>query len=224
MKIPYDVPTAVGRDVIALASDIAAAILLTLEAGWAHAVSFPNVHARAGEVAITERLRAGMREVLRDNRFPWKTMVVLPGTESRSRPDVLLPDGRTDIPIFLIEIFLQTGEHDPHAIIECKRLAGSDTHLCREYVLEGIDRFKTGKYAGRHAAGYMAGYLLSGGAPAAAAGVNGYLSRKARHAEHLGLSRLLARPWLWDSRHPRAAPSPPIELHHAFLGFQASPC
>ena len=62
MRIPYEVPTAVGRDFDALAPDVAAAILLTLEAGWAHATSSRDVHAGAGEVTITERLRDGMRE------------------------------------------------------------------------------------------------------------------------------------------------------------------
>ncbi len=96
MRIPYDVPAAVGREFIALAQEFAAAILRTLEAGWAHASSFPDVHAGAAEVEITERLRDGMRQALNDNRIPWsKMMVVLPGTESRSRPDVLRPDGRT---------------------------------------------------------------------------------------------------------------------------------
>ena len=223
MRIPYDVRVAVGREFIPLAQEVAAAILRTLEAGWAHASSFPDVHAAAEEVEITERLRDGMRQALTNNGFPWsKTMAVLPGTESRSRPDVLLPDGRTDIPILLIEILLQLGEHDPHAIIECKRIAGRDAGLCREYVVEGIDRFRTGKYAGNHIAGFMAGYLLSGAAAATTAGINRYLSGKARHAEHLEPSGVLEESWVWGSRHPRAAPSPPIELHHAFFGLQAA--
>ena len=83
MRIPHDVPVAVGREFIALAHEVAAAILRTLEAGWAHASSFPNVHAGAGEVEITERLRDGMRQALNDNGFPWsKTMAVLPGTDT----------------------------------------------------------------------------------------------------------------------------------------------
>lgn len=221
MKIPHDAPVSVGQVIVSLAPDVAAAILRTLEAGWVHASSFSEVHAGAGEVEITERLRDGMRQALNDNTFPWsKTMAVLPGTESRSRPDVLLPDGRTDIPILIIEIFLQLGEHDPHAIIECKRIAGSDTYLCREYVIEGIDRFRTGKYAGNHIAGFMAGYLLSGDAAAAAAGINRYLSGKARHAEHLEPSGVLEEPWVWGSRHTRATPLQPIKLHHAFFGLQ----
>src|SRR5688572_20333565 len=195
MRIPYEVPTAVGRDFDALAPDVAAAILLTLEAGWTYATSSPDVHAGAGEVTITERLRDGMREALKNSNR--KMLVVLAGAESRSRPDVVLPDGRTDIPILVFEIFLRFQNHDPHAIIECKRIAGGDAHLCREYVVEGIDRFKSGKYARSHTAGFMAGYLLTGDAAAAAASVNAYLSRKARREEHLALSGVLARPWLW---------------------------
>jgi hypothetical protein len=131
----------------------------------------------------------------------------------------VLPDGRTDIPIYLIEIFVKLGEHDPHAIIECKRLAGNDTHLCREYVVEGIDRFRVGKYGANHATGFMAGYLLSGDEATAAAGVNAYLTRKARQAEHLARAVLLARPGVWSSRHPRAMAPTPIELHHTLFAL-----
>lgn len=111
---------------------------------------------------MTERLRDGMRSELKSKGHPWgKTLVVLPGTESRSDGAVVIPDGRTDIPLMLIEVFLRTQEHDPHAIIECKRIIGSDTHLCREYVVEGVDRFRTGKYGQNHAFGFMVGYPLA---------------------------------------------------------------
>ena len=224
MRIPHKVPVAVGLEFVDLAQDVAAAILRTLRVGWDYALESPDVHAGAEEVAITERLREGMRQALRGGRLAWSTtMAVLPGTESRSRPEVLRPDGRTDIPILVIEIFLQLGVHDPHAIIECKRIAGTNTDLCRNYVVEGIDRFQKGKYAGNHAAGFMAGYLLSGAAAAAATGINRYLSGKARDPEHLALSGLIHEPWVWDSRHSRAAPSPPIQLHHAFLNVQSAP-
>ena len=171
---------------------------------------------------MTERLRDGMRSALNGGGLPWgRTLVVLPGTESRSRPDVLLPDGRTDIPILLIEIFLRSGEHDPHAIIECKRIAGDDSHLCREYVVHGIDRFRCGKYAGNHAAGFMAGYLIAGDANTAASGVNRYLNsirkkHEPRRDENLKPSDLVSEPWAWVSRHPREA-APAMTLHHAFL-------
>lgn len=126
---------------------------------------------------MTERLRDGMRSELKSKGHPWgKTLVVLPGTESRSDGAVVIPDGRTDIPLMLIEVFLRTQEHDPHAIIECKRIIGSDTHLCREYVVEGVDRFRTGKYGQNHAFGFMVGYVLSGTAAEAADGVNAYLT------------------------------------------------
>ena len=164
---------------------------------------------------MTERLRDGMRGTLRNS--PWN-LIVLPGTESRSRSNVVLPDGRTDIPLMMIEVFLRTQEHDPHAIIECKRIAGSDAHLCREYIVEGVDRFAGGKYGENHAVGFMVGYVLSGTPAAAAAGVNTYLSRVSRTADQLASSAIIDAP-TWRSRHARAKPSNPIDLHHAFLGF-----
>lgn len=223
MRIPYESTGAIGREYIALAPEIVAAILLTLQSGWNEAAITADP-TTIGEVEITERLRDGMRASLNSGRLPWsKSFIVALGTESRSTVATVTPDGRTDIPIYLIEVFLRFGEHDPHAIIECKRLAGSDTHLCREYVVEGVDRFRTAKYAENHAAGFMAGYLLSGDAAAAALGVNAYLSRVGRDGEHLGASNVIDHPIFWRSTHDRAPPRPPIELHHALFQMRPSP-
>lgn len=218
MKIPYDAPASLGREFIALTPDVVAAILITLDAGWKQGSNFHDVNAQAGEVLMTERLRDGMRNVLKGHAWG-KTLIVLPGTESRSSSDVLLPDGRTDIPLMLIEVFLRTQEHDPHAIIECKRIIGSDTHLCREYVVEGVDRFRTGKYGQNHAFGFMVGYVLSGTAVEAADGVNAYLTRVSRKVEHLEPADICEEVTSWASQHMRATPSSPVHLHHAFLGI-----
>ena len=162
-----------------------------------------------------------MREALKAKDADWcKKMTVLPGTESRSSPGLPKPDGRTDIPILFQEIREELDEHDPHAIVECKRIAGSDADLCRQYVVEGIDRFKTGKYAGNHAVGFMAGYLLSGDAEVATGGINRYLTGQGRKPEHLGPSSILDVLWAWSSRHPRPQPTEPIDLHHAFLAMR----
>ncbi len=220
MRIEYELPLPLGREYIELGPDITAAILVTLGAGWDSASALADVNADSGEVAITEHLRDGMRTALRSGRYPWnRSMVVLPGTESRSKPSVLLPDGRTDIPIFLIEVFIGSQEHDPHAVIECKRIAGGDRHLCREYVVEGVDRFRTGKYGENHAVGFMTGYLLSGSAAEAVLGINAYMTSKSRQGEHLGPSA--EAPTSWLSQHARQTPSLPITLYHSFFQFLA---
>lgn len=217
MRIPDESNGAIGREFITLWPEIIAAILLTLQSGWTVA-GVTAAHSAAGEVEITERLRDGMRKTLNAGRLPWsKSFLIAPGTESRSTLAVATPDGRTDIPVYLIKVFLQYCEHDPHAIIECKRLDGSDTHLCREYVVEGVDRFRSGKYAENHAAGFMAGYLIRGDAPEAATGVNAYLSRVARIPEHLSPSDVVEEPAFWRSSHARSVPRPPINLHHALF-------
>ena len=219
MKLPFDVTTTAGRRFINLGPDIATAILRTVEVGWEFASQSRDVNAKAGEVEITERLRDGMRRALGLKGMRWcKKMAVLPGTESRSRPDMFVPDGRTDIPILSIEIFLRFGEHDPHAIIECKRIDGNSGYLCREYVAEGIDRFRTGKYSGNHSAGFMVGYLLAGDEHMAVTGINRILTRKSRTNENLKPSDLIVESWAWGSCHPRDGASP-IALHHAFLAF-----
>ncbi|MEX0732270.1 MAG: hypothetical protein WED00_06385 [Aquisalimonadaceae bacterium] len=223
MRIPYDPPAPLGREFIELAPEVVAAILRTLTAGWFQACKFSDVNAQAGEVLMTERLRDGMRGELKSKACPWrKTLIVLPGAESRSSNNVLIPDGRTDIPLILIEVFLTTAEHDPHAIIECKRIAGPDTHLCREYVVEGIDRFATGKYGENHAVGFMVGYVLSGTATESVDGVNAYLTRTSRKVDALEPSDVSSKAPSWRSQHVRAKPSSPIQLHHAFLGLAAT--
>jgi len=222
LRIPYEAQTPLGREFIEIAPEVVAAILLTLVAGWRQACDFSDVNAQAGEVPMTERLRDGMRSQLKSKGHPWgKMLMVLPGTESRSRPEAVTPDGRTDIPLVLIEVFVRTQEHDPHAIIECKRISGSDTHLCREYVVEGIDRFSTGKYGQNHAVGFMVGYVLVGTAGQAADGVNAYLTRVSRKADHLELVDACEGIPSWGSQHARPAPSSPIRLHHAFLSVDA---
>ena len=219
MKLPLDGPATSGRHFINLEPDIAWTILRTVEVGWTIALQAPDVNTGAHEVALTERLRDGMRQALnRERSSLTETLVVLPGTESRSRPEVLVPDGRTDIPILCIWIYFRFGEHDPHAIIECKRIADDDAHLCRAYVVQGIDRFRTGKYSGNHSTGFMVGYLISGDEQAAVIGINRYLNRNSPPDEILQPSDEITDLGVWTSRHPRAATSP-IKLHHSFLAF-----
>jgi hypothetical protein len=220
LRIPYETPTPLGKEFIDLGPEITAVILHTLVAGWQYACGFNDVNAQAGEVLMTERLRDGMRCELKSNGHHWKKLLaILPGTESRSNSAVVIPDGRTDIPLFLIEVFLRAQEHDPHAIIECKRIIGTDTHLCREYVVEGVDRFRTGKYGRNHAVGFMAGYLLTGSGEEAAAGINAYLTRTKRESEHLESDNICEDALTWSSKHPRSEPSSPIHMHHVFLDF-----
>jgi hypothetical protein len=221
VRIPYESSGAVGRDFIKLGPEIIAAILLTLQSGWIES-GVTVAHSVVGEVEITERLRDGMRAALKTGQLPWsKSFLIAPGTESRSSLDIITPDGRTDIPVYLIEVFLRYGEHDPHAIVECKRIDGADAHLCRQYVVEGVDRFRSGKYAENHAAGFMAGYLLRGDAFQAAGGINAYLSRAARAAEHLFASDIVHEPAFWRSGHARSISRPAIDLHHVLLEFSS---
>ena len=217
MKLPVAVPVAVGQPFIALARAVAARILRVVEEGWGHALASSDMAANAGEVEITERLRDGMRKVA-NSRAMTMRLVVLPGTESRSRPDIPRPDGRTDISLFVIEIFLCYGEHDPHAVMECKRVAGSRTDLCRAYVVDGIDRFQSGRYAGNHSTGFMIGYLVAGDANLAVSGINRYLQGRSRMAESLVRSDLVEESWARRSIHSRSDGSL-IELHHVFLAL-----
>lgn len=217
MRIPHESQGVLGREYIDLVDDVVAAILTTVREGWDLA-TIDGDTALDGEVVMTERLRDGMRQALTSGTLAWgKSFIVALGMESRSTPDVMTPDGRTDIPLYVVEVFLRHAEHDPHAIIECKRLDGSDTYLCREYVVEGVDRFRSGKYAENHASGFMAGYLIGGDAQSAAAGINAYLGRVKRADEQIVLSPVVEHPAFWRSEHTRTVERPAITIHHALL-------
>jgi len=219
VRLPLGQSAAIGRAFIDLSPELILAVVRTVEAGWPIALARPEVTPEAGEVAITECLREAMRIALVQQRFPWrKTMIVAPGTESRSRPSMVSPDGRTDIPLFLTRVFARSGEHDPHVILECKRVAEGDASLAREYVVEGIDRFRTGKYAENHRRGFMIGYLLSGSAQGVVETINRYLSGRSRHPEALAPSAVGVAPAAWESEHPRTGGGP-IALHHAMLAM-----
>jgi hypothetical protein len=210
LKIPLGYSPAIGRAFIDLTAEITTAVMQTVKAGWDKACLRDDVHSGAGEVPMTECLRDGMREALVRKELPWsKTMVVLPGTESRSAPDVLTPDGRTDIPLFFLPVFDELLDHDPHAIIECKRVAENDSDLSRKYVTEGIDRFCVGKYSANHSKGFMAAYVIAGTASGAVGSINGYL-------EKLQDSSPVVVEWVRVSSHPRKD-ADNIELHHAVL-------
>ena len=171
---------------------------------------------------MTGGLLAGMRSAVNDRIVrSWKRISVLAGTEVRS-DTAAAPVGLTDISIHLRDIRERNWEHGPHAIVECKRVSENDARLCRRYVVDGIDdRFTAGKYATRYTIAFMVGYVLSGGISAVVGRINRYLSDHERDAECLTACAVLSAAWTRSSTHPRQLPVAPIDLHHAFLTFQA---
>lgn len=199
--------------------DRVATILWTIRQGWNRARSGAGIESGTAEVKLNVCLRDGMLEALEPlgGKRVGPRMLVSMGTEILSDPSVGVPDGRVDIAIFFLAIIEARHAQDPHAIIECKRIAGNDSRLCREYVREGIDRFATGKYGGGHAVGFMAGYLESGTADLAARGINRYLDRKGRRDERLDPAAAVHADR--SSRHPKRGDAATLDLHHAFLAF-----
>ena len=218
MSISFEMPLG-QRPFIDLDVDRCSTIIRTLAQGWMQAKK--ELTPDWGEVAITERLRDGMREALRaSDESLASDMWVFSGAESRSTPDLPEPDGRTDIPIAFTSIREKQNEHDAHAIIECKRVADDSAPLCREYVKNGIRRFVGGargdsqypKYVANHAMAFMAGYLLRGTTAGVVERINGYLG----NLERLGSPTVVKEDWVRTSVH-RRKPLSDITLHHAFL-------
>ena len=218
MKVPYQTPLAQGRICINLDPEIVARILQMLSDGWKIVLNEGRVSADNPEVEITECLRDAMRDMARASKIKL-SVLVLPGTESRSEPSMLAPDGRTDIPLMLLDSpLLIRQEHDPHVIIECKRITGADTSLCRLYVTEGMERFISRKYGWNHAQDFMVGYVLSGAPSDAVNRINAYLDGKSRRQDRLERSNIGATS-TWQSQHTRPEPPNSIILHHTFLAF-----
>ena len=220
MKIPFS-DNPVGERPIDLGKDVAATILRIIEDGWSYAVK--RVTSGCGEVVITEYLREGMRRVVEGGKLAIPlgvTVIISPGTESRSGGVVMVPDGLTDIPMLFVGLSTTGGVHDPHAIIECKRISASDGYLRTQYVVEGIDRFQTGKYARNHSIGFMVGYVLAGDTDAVVNSINAVLRRASRNEEVLLLSDILAPRRLWFSRHRRSTSLINIDIYHAFFALR----
>ena len=110
-------------------------------------------------------------------------------------------------------------EHEPHAVVECKRVAGSDSTLSARYVHQGLIRFKERKYGKRRTHGFMVGYLLSGSDDEAVERINVYLVRHWSDADCLQRTELPTSLAVWQSRHSRTAEEP-IEVMHQFLAFR----
>ena len=208
MLEPFD-RDAGHNGVSSLSTDAAERVLRTIHDGWRVATAHSEFSGSAKERAMTHHLVNGMRQAA-DSFGPALPMRVLRGTEVHNESRAV---GLTDISI----IFDSVRGHDPHVIVECKRIAGSAATLCRLYVTEGIDRFKSGeKYGVNHNTGFMIGYTIHDTTSDAVAGINRYLERHNRRDDRLAPSRLITDSWAQRSTHARPDRGL-VELHHAFL-------
>ena len=202
-----------------LGHDVCATLLELVREGWRIARERDWVTPEMYEVPITEQLRDAMRELV--ERPSLLHLTIRAGTETRSKECILDPDGRTDMSVFLTNLRERyPKEHDHHGIIECKRVAGHDSDLCRLFVTKGIDRFVTGKYSSSHATGFMVGYVVQGSIDLALSRINRQLRKRKRASEQLAGCRVLSDHWTRSSSHPRHQNSD-IDLHHAFLDFES---
>ena len=195
-----------------LADEWIVAILRVIHEGWRIAAARHGSDTTPShEPQMTNRLRSGMSHAV-DASWARTRLRIFPGTEVFSAEDAPRAVGLTDISVIVTHL----GGHDPHAIIECKRIHADDTKLCRLYVVEGINRYRDGKYGADHTQDFMVGYILQGDIGGAVTGINRYLTRQGRTAESLTDSVALAEPWVRQSCHVRKRSSP-VRLHHAFL-------
>lgn len=111
--------------------------------------------------------------------------------------------------------------------LECKRLnvtrSGSTRSYATEYVIHGMMRFITGKYASKVQHGGMLGYVLDGNVSGAIRRVSAAVGER---CEELGMrepclvrqsSVRTADPSAKETRHSRGSNGSPFEIQHLFL-------
>lgn len=192
-----------GRSV-ELAQGQVQTVLKAIADGWEAAAENDALEATLGERKMTRWLIGGIRRTMRD-----LGMTVARGTET--------PEGNVpDICINFQRLREEEDEHEPHVVVECKRVAGSDSDLCGRYVRQGMSRFTEAKYGKRRSHGFMVGYLTSGSVVDAVAGVNVYLTRHWSETDRLEQAHILASLEAWQSHHSRSHEAP-IVIMHQFL-------
>ena len=205
-----------------LPEDRAATILSVILRGWEIAKKTEELQSGTRENTLNEKLRRGMKTAV-NREVPLGTMPMMRVGWTElilSSNEVAEPDAAPDIPVSFPDIWADTHNPGPHACIECKRIDGTKRRR-QYYIEEGVDRFKKGKYATLHGHGFMAGYLDSGDASAAATGINEFLDEKHRQDEKLGPATVSVSDaeQVRSSQHARNRGSAPIEIHHMFLAF-----
>lgn len=146
--VPYGTPA------FALSEDQIATVLDLVCRGADEAR--PHVTPGMLEVPTTVVVRKAMRRVKRALGF---TNLQIRGEHeledmSTTDPTIL---GRIDI---TLEFLHQFGDEDAYVAVECKRVRPGDSTLNGSYVINGVHRFVTGKYAAGHEWGFMLGYVL----------------------------------------------------------------
>ena len=221
MKVPTGFSSAGERGIADIYKSVPLTILCLMKHGWEKAVAKSTVNSDLEEVKITARFREGMIEVLKDGLFHLgREILVARGTETSSHKDPYRATGLSDIAIYFTGIREKLDDHEPQAIVECKRISAKGSDLARLYVVEGINRFRDGKYAGDLPYGFMVGYLLCGDVDSAVRLINHHLENRGRTSEGLATSSLIEEAWARYSRHPRPEIGRDIHCHHAFLGFR----
>lgn len=186
---------------VSLAGATIIAVLRAIQLGWRAAVDVAEGDAAvlSQELPMTHRLCAAMGRVV-DSSQDQYPMRITPGTVVIPSEDAPRLVGLTDISIYLNGL----PGHDPHAIIECKRVHGGDRKLCRLYASPGNPR-----------AGPVR-YLASDGHEWHPGTHSDCRSPTIRRDDYLTPSRLICDCWV-QGEHSRQIRSSPCGAPRGFL-------
>lgn len=188
-------------------------ILALVLGTWA---SLPKPTRAEHETVISRSLRNALRQTKNSTRF---LPCLIDREVVEDDPDTAEEKGRIDIR------FIHGCNESVYFAFECKRLNvsanGRHKSLAHEYVVDGMMRFVTDKYAAGLHQGGMIGFVMDGDPEAATAKVDAEVRasvRALRMPRGAGLepsSVFGAEAAVRETRHPRRKPT--LTLHHLFL-------
>lgn len=180
------------------------------------------VRADDGEVAFTAAVIGWMEDIKREQGKDW--LHILP--EQYQYSSEVLAGRASPARAPRIDIVVRFGDFSRQSsyIIECKRIGPG--RLVREYVDEGIHRYKSGKYADDAGTAAMLGYVVGGDPQELWELVNQRMQAHDQFtdADALAIGTAIGSlETVYHSSHARPAPYPSIHLVHLLFDVRMRP-
>lgn len=148
-----------------------------------------------------------------ENRASVVRLMLIPYTQY---PDNTLAKKRGKIPTIDF-CFRAWDKAEGYFGAECKKLCGSNIAYAKEYVVNGVRRYVTGKYGSKSTISTMVGYVMKGNISDSVKQIEGLLTTE--NIEQNITRELFETNPQYKSIHIRTLDSKKIILHHLFFDF-----
>jgi hypothetical protein len=150
--------------------DIIPIVLDLIYGAWPKVCKGATVNSTSHEPAIAGALYHELWNLKRTRRITGPPTIECEAA-SFSNKQLLIPDGRIDFKL------IYGWQQNDYFSIECKRVSSTDTNLARLYVMEGVVRFTSGKYAAGHDWGAMLAFVIDSDPTGSATLINSKLEK-----------------------------------------------